>query len=256
LRAALSLYLLVINTSFFCQSVQSLDNINPRSAKSAGQANYTKEDFSGDSAAYVLRKPSDSLLNELRKDKELNYAETEGPTNLFEFISIWINEQFQKIFRSSGFRIFEEYLSYFIAAAALIIVIIILYKNKLSGIIYGVKESSFHNIRERHEDINKIDFDALISSALTEKEYRVAARYHYLKSLKLLSEKKLINWQINKTNTQYLKEISDPQLQSSFMELTLIFEWFWYGNYPLEEPVYFRAQDTFNKFNRRLAAEG
>ncbi len=206
-----------------------------------------------DSAEYKLRKPSDASKNKLKKDKDLNYAEAEGPTNLFEFISAWINEQIANILQSKSFGIIKEYLSYFIAAAAIVIVIIILNKNKLSGIIYGIKDENISNFRETHVDIDKIDFDALISSSLASKEFRIAARYHYLKSLKLLSDKKIIDWKINKTNKQYMHEISNPELKKSFEELTFLFEWFWYGDYPLEESFFYQAQKSFNNFQSRLA---
>ncbi|MGE5845411.1 MAG: hypothetical protein ACM34O_01720 [Ignavibacteria bacterium] len=208
----------------------------------------SEEDFDVNPETYTLRRPSEESMNKFKKDKEFNYTEAKGPSNLLELLSAWINEQIMKLIQSKGFGIFQEYLSYFIAAAALLIVTIILSKNKLGNIVYGTKDADFTTFRETCEDINKIDFDALISSSLINKEFKIAARYHYLKSLKLLSDNKLIDWQINKTNKQYIYEILNAELKKSFQELTSIFEWIWYGDYPLEESSFYEIQKNFRNF--------
>ncbi|HVO75936.1 MAG TPA: hypothetical protein VMT35_18070 [Ignavibacteriaceae bacterium] len=214
--------------------------------------NSSEEDSDFDPGTYNLRKPSEEALSKFKKDKEFNYTESEGPANLLEVISEWINEQIANLIQSKGFGIFQEYLGYFIAAAALLIVIIILNKNKLGSIIYNAKDTVYINFREAQEDINKIDFDSLISASLNNREFKIAARYHYLKSLKLLSENKLIDWEINKTNKQYLYEIIDSELKKSFEELTALFEWIWYGDYPLEESFFYKMQKNFINFYGRL----
>ncbi|MGE5848084.1 MAG: hypothetical protein ACM34O_15275, partial [Ignavibacteria bacterium] len=119
----------------------------------------SEEDFDVNPETYTLRKPSEESMKKFKKDKEFNYTEAEA-SNLLELLSAWINEQIIKLIQSKGFGIFQEYLSYFIAAAALLIVIIILSKNKLGNIVYGIKDADFATFRETCEDINKIDFDA------------------------------------------------------------------------------------------------
>jgi hypothetical protein len=213
---------------------------------------YSEEEYKEDPGVYTLRKPSQESIDKFRKDKELSYTESEGPSNLLELISKWINEQIMKLIQSKGFWLLQEYLSYIIAAAALLIVIFILNKNKLSGIVYGIKNSETNRFRESHEDINKIDFDALISSYITKKEFKIAARYCYLQCLKLLSDRKVISWQINKTNRQYTREIRNTELQESFEQLTSFFEWIWYGDYPLEELSFYQTRENFTKFYGRL----
>jgi hypothetical protein len=261
LKFAAVLYLV-----FFCNSFPQSDGeaAKPPLASSPGAAVHeenlfyedttysSEEDFDVNPGNYSLRKPSQESINKFKKDKEFNYTEAEGPSNLLELLSAWINEQIMKLIQSKGFGIFQEYLSYFIAAAALLIVIIILSKNKLGNIVYGIKDADFTTFRETCEDINKIDFDALISSSLINKEFKIAARYYYLKSLKLLSDNKFIDWQINKTNKQYVYEILNAELKKSFQELTSIFEWIWYGDYPLEESSFYETQKNFRNFYSRL----
>ena len=62
-------------------------------------------------------------------------------------------------------------------------------------------------IIESEDDISQINFDELITSAMEAKQYKLAVRYMFLKSLKLLAEKGQIELRNNKTNYQYLSEI-------------------------------------------------
>ena len=48
------------------------------------------------------------------------------------------------------------------------------------------------------------------------KDYKLAVRYLFLKSLKLLSEKEIIELRNNKTNHQYLSEIKNSKFQKHF----------------------------------------
>jgi hypothetical protein len=69
----------------------------------------------------------------------------------------------------------------------------------------------------------------------------------FLKSLKLLSEKELIELRNNKTNHQYLSEIKNNRISSAFQITTSRFEWIWYGDFPVDEKVMESSQNDFNE---------
>ena len=78
-------------------------------------------------------------------------------------------------------------------------------KSNVRGIFYGKQGESKTKFKIVEEDINKMDFEKRINDAVNNRDYRLAVRLYYLKMLKLLSDKKIIDWQINKTNSAYVK---------------------------------------------------
>ena len=112
-------------------------------------------------------------------------------------------------------------------------------KIKLSGVklkaIFGKKELDAPDIQIYNEDVNTINFKLLIQHAIDIKDYRLATRYLYLSNLKLLSEKEIVHWNVNKTNSSYYYEIKDSVLKDAFTRITYIFDYVWYGDFQLNE---------------------
>lgn len=206
-----------------------------------------------DTAGVHLRTPSENLINEFRHNKDFQYDNRQQGATLSQIIIAWIKGIIEDILGTEAAGFIFNHLNYLIIAAALIIVIYILRKLKLQGIIYSQEEMPRLNLKGSHEDINKIDPDRLISEALERKEFRAAVRYSYIKSLKVLAEKSLIDLKPNKTNREYIHELKDKELKGPFEELTNIFEWIWYGEFPVEQSFFLEAKDHFDKFNQLAA---
>ncbi len=102
------------------------------------------------------------------------------------------------------------------------------------------------------EDIHSINFEAAINQAIENHDYRLAVRLLYLQSLKKLTDKNLINWQLNKTNIAYVQELAGRPYQFSFSNLTLQFESNWYGDMPIDAGAFEAVREQFNQFNQLL----
>ena len=94
-----------------------------------------------------------------------------------------------------------------------------------------------------------MDFEERIKEAVNNRDYKLAVRLYYLKMLKLLSDKKIIDWQINKTNSSYVKEVKKINLHNQFEKITTIFEWIWYGEFPIDETSFVKVRNIFTEFN-------
>ena len=102
------------------------------------------------------------------------------------------------------------------------------------------------------ENINTIDFDVEINKALATLNYRLGLRLMYLKALKKLSDKEYINWDVSKTNSQYYKELQNPDLKNQFITLTYKFEYAWYGNLPINQQDFSVTQSQFSTFYQAI----
>ena len=99
------------------------------------------------------------------------------------------------------------------------------------------------------------DLDKGIQAAIQRQDFRLAIRYLFSKSLKLLVAKELIKWQSNKTNRDYAFELKDESLRSRFVQLSDLFEYTWYGNFVVGNQVFDTINAEFNQFFNTFSLE-
>ena len=92
-----------------------------------------------------------------------------------------------------------------------------------------------------------VDFEKLIKNTLKSNEKRLAIRYYYLWLLKKMAEKEIIEWDAEKTNSDYLNEIQNPTQKDNFAYLSYLYNYIWYGEFELDENTFDRAIATFEK---------
>ena len=160
----------------------------------------------------------------------------------FDIIKRWFNRIMNAIFSGK----FEENVTtpvmIFLFIAIIISILYFLYKKrpelftrekKVAPLPYDIEEENIHGI----------DFIKELSVALDCSDYRLAIRLLYLQTLRLLSDNKLIDWQIHKTPTEYLYEIRNNEMKPLFRELTNRFLRVRYGNYAATPEVYDMMHD-------------
>lgn len=47
-------------------------------------------------------------------------------------------------------------------------------------------------------------------------------------------------------------EISKPELRNDFSQLTLQFDYIWYGDFPIDEVKFDPIKQSFNQFNNQI----
>ncbi|WP_316798889.1 DUF4129 domain-containing protein [Pedobacter frigidisoli] len=102
------------------------------------------------------------------------------------------------------------------------------------------------------ENIHDIDYDQELNRLISEGKYRLAVRMLYLQSLKKLSDAQIIQWQPDKTNYNYLTEISEPALRNNFSRLTIKFDYIWYGDFPIDSHNFQPINQLFNEFKTQI----
>ena len=103
-------------------------------------------------------------------------------------------------------------------------------------------------------NIHELNFDQLIAEAIEKRYFRRAVRLFYLKSLKSMTDKNLIDWRPYKTNYDYQLELNKTPLEEPFSELTYLFNHVWYGNFELNEELFGDAKRQFLEFERLIAS--
>lgn len=143
---------------------------------------------------------------------------------------------------------FIKYLVIVIVAALVIFAVIKLIGLDLK-IFAGKSKAVDVPYDESLENIHEINFNEEIEKAIANGNYRLAVRLLYLRSLKLLSDRELINWQPEKTNEAYINELIDPERKQQFKVLTLQFEYIWYGDFAIDKESFKGLKGSFERFN-------
>lgn len=188
--------------------------------------------------AFRYARNLDSLLMEMnkKKDSKIEQPVYKGPSF------------FDRLIASPVTRII-----FWILAG--IFVLFIIYRLFLAdGIFKKVNTAKDNVVPIAAEEIitAESDFDSFIQQAVAEGNYRLAIRYHFLKTLHLLAAKNWVLLAADKTNYQYVREIKNFDYQNGFSQLTLNYEYVWYGEFAIEEMIYRKLHKEFNDFNKKI----
>ena len=108
---------------------------------------------------------------------------------------------------------------------------------------------------EIEKNLQLVDFEKLIKEALKSGENRLAIRYHYLWLLKKLAEKGTIDWDVEKTNSDYLYEIKSEKLKTEFAYLSYLYNYIWYGEFEIDEITFRNAENRFKNALKTFSNE-
>ena len=213
-----------------------------------------------DSSAIEPRYFDQSHIAEYKKDKDFDYTRNEQEHPWIKAIKRWFYKILIKIFNwifghKNGVKylaIMLKYLPYIFLAVLSFFIIKFLLQVDLKEILTGIPDEPVVNYGTDEEIIRKQDIDKLIREALEKGDLRLAVRYYYLKLLKLLEQKQFINWEAQKTNWEYLKEIKDENVKSGFKRFTNWYDYIWYGNYPVGEHEFDIISKEFSSFFNKL----
>ncbi|TGV04467.1 hypothetical protein [Flavivirga rizhaonensis] len=138
------------------------------------------------------------------------------------------------------------WLFYLAIGIAVVYLVYILLNEGGSGLFSSRKNKSLNNYDEiTAENIEHADIHALIKNAENDNNYRLAIRYYYLLVLKTLSLKNHIKFEDDKTNSEYLNEISEKPFSDKFAYTSYLYNYIWYGKFSLNIEQYNKAKNNF-----------
>lgn len=216
-----------------------------------GQENVIKRDSSNLDVTYF----KDNFKDNYSSD-EFNYSINDtGGINLIQRILRsffnWLGDIFGVEVDWLDYQTLEYIVYGILGIIVLYLLIKFLLQNPVSS-VFKTEDRAIEGFNYVEEDIEHIDFDKLLKQALKDNNFRLATRYMYLKSLKVLANRKTIEWHYDKTNTDYLNEIKDSNLKSLFKRISYIYDYVWYGEFPIDEEIFNRNKDDFNQLIKSI----
>jgi len=163
-----------------------------------------------------------------KKEKAFDYNEKVYPKSNYDLSFL------------SGIGNIFMYASLLVFISILVYIVYLFFVNKEVKLNKQYKKvySETEELIENEDDIHQNKFDILIKNYENANEFRMAFRYQYLWIIQLLSNKKVIQWQKKKTNSDYLAELEGTSHEFIFKDLSYIFDYVWYGEFEITKEQY------------------
>ncbi|MDB5033467.1 MAG: hypothetical protein JWQ98_708 [Chlorobi bacterium] len=211
-----------------------------------------------DHSTILIRKPDARRLKKFTDDDDYLYdRKPRDPSTFFQKVLAWLREHlYGKGAGSAPGKIWSALTSWpSVILIGLGLVLLVLRSDGVRGAFFRDGEAVAPGFTEIDENIETMDFDRLIEAAVAARNFRRAVRLHYLKLLKEMGSRKMIALRMEKTNHDYLRELSVPALRDPFAQVTLLFEYVWYGDLPVDETMFRSLRERFAGFDAMLRRE-
>lgn len=192
-------------------------------------------------------------IQEFKEDSDFDYTEYVPEENIWTKFKKWLEKVWLKFIHwlfgveeVTGFWAnVLTFLPYLIILGTLFLIIKLLMRVNPGKVLLEEQPPPQVILSEDEDIIQNKDISLLIQEAIQANNYRLATRYYYLLVLKRLSEKELIQWESQKTNSDYLKELSDQTIKDHFKGITKLYDFIWYGSFTIDENAYKKIEQQF-----------
>lgn len=206
-----------------------------------------------DSTSILKKAPSKAQEEQVFADPEFERFGKKGGT-AGGFLDKFLQWLADKLFDRAGpenILTVRRILIWTIVIISLVVVARLLLRSEISGLVRPRPAAAAFNFSDIIEDLSTLDFSKKIEEAIRLKDYRLALRWQYLKLLFLLDKRSYILFAPFKTNIDYQRELSESlskpgaprgqkqsPLQHSFVRLSRVYEFVWYGQFAVSEADY------------------
>jgi hypothetical protein len=243
--------ILLIFWLFFSVTIWSQDSL---AIAKNDSIKYTEKDIQIDQNSIVVKPKFSSNFKEKYKSSEFQYEVKLAEKSLWDRFKDWLAYWFKKIFGLSNMDISSKYVEYTLKTLAGLVVAYVIYLivkivlNKEGQWIFGKSTTKkIYSDEEIEKNLTQVDFEKLLKETLRNGNNRLAVRYYYLWTLRKLSDRDIIEWHAEKTNTDYLYEIKSADLKTDFQYLSYLYNYIWYGEFEMTEHTFLHAKNAFEK---------
>lgn len=210
-----------------------------------------------DTSEVEVRLPSKEKLAEYSSDEAFDYAqETTESESIVSKILNWLLSWLGDLFASETTADTLEIAAYIFFITILILLVNQYFRGNLNSMIKGNRARNGLQMAVEEGTQPLDDLDDLIHEAIEQNRYREAICHFYRKTLRQLAEADLISWEKDKTNRDYLYELSSDNMRSLFRDVTHYYEYAEYGHFNVDYELFNAVHRQFKKLNELISATG
>lgn len=196
-----------------------------------------------------VRHLPDSVINKMKQDGDFWYASAVFSKNKEKKDNQKSSEHVPL-----GERTWFQTLIWLIIIGCFAAFIMIYLKNS-NVLLFRKKPKNITSTAEEEmetDDIFGINYSKEIEKAVNRSNYRFAVRLMFLRLLKQLAEKNIIQYKQDKTNLDYLLQLNRTNYYQDFFRITRNYEYSWYGQFEISPENFSLIKNDFEKFEQRL----
>ncbi|WP_299892110.1 DUF4129 domain-containing protein [uncultured Lacinutrix sp.] len=245
------LYILFFN---FCFSFSSKANTISNTYKSQ----ITDSLQIDDSAVYP--KQFDDLKRRYN-DSDFIYERTKQSSGWWTRFKESISNFFRDLFNFKNAGQASNFTDTLLKIAGIIVILLVIFfifkaiVNKEGNWVFGKSsDKKIIPVTDIESNIHTTDFKTLIQQAEADNNFRLAVRYYYLWLLKYLTQNEIIEYDVEKTNSDYQNEISSKDINKQFAYTSYLYNYIWYGEFNINDKEFDKAKHAFLTFINSLKA--
>lgn len=139
-----------------------------------------------------------------------------------------------------------------IVLGILVFLLYLLLRNKVFNFDKKITNKELYQVFDENADISNLDLDSIFSKVMLEQNYRLAIRIRFLMVLKVLVSQEYLRWEKDKTNGDYIRELSKTNLILDFKHLVFIFERIWFSDVEINASDFSILNPSFTNFISKL----
>lgn len=251
----------ILSFLFFCSISNAQDSLATAEPPKIDTVKYTEKDIQIDSSTVEVKTFSKDFKKKYT-DPDFVYEQKTPEKGLWQRFLEWLARLFERWFHFESAESSFNFVSFFVKTIAVLIIVFVIYLivkaiiDKEGQWIFG-KNANKRNLyySDIEKNIHLLDFDKLIKESIQSGEKRVAIRYYYLWLLKVMAQNHYIEWDIEKTNSDYLYELQRPAHKEEFTYLSYLYNYIWYGEFEIDETSFSKAQNRFKNAIKTFSNE-
>lgn len=196
-----------------------------------------------DTTHVSVRQPRPDFAKSFKKKKAFQYTKPTLKNNFLVQLLEYLNRKLDALAKISV--VLPWLVKIFIAVLFIFVLIIIITKTRFYRIFYSGKAIQNPGIEIASADDAPVDLDKAIRKQVEQKQFRLAIRLLYIKVISQLRLREYILFSQEKTNVDYLRELTQPKLKSEFAAVTSIYNHVWYGDIEIAEDQFLRFEKSF-----------
>lgn len=243
---------------FICSNIGATDSL---AVAKEEKILFTEKDILIDSTA-IEAKSFPQNFKKKYTDEAFIYEFKTPEKNAWDRFKEWLAGILKNLFSFSSNEASLNFVGILLKVIAVLIVIFVIYlivkslMNKEGQWIFGRNsDKKGMNYNEIEKNLHLVDFEKLIKETLASGEKRLCIRYYYLWLLKKMSEKHLIVWDVEKTNSDYLYELQNQSQKEDFAYLSYLYNYIWYGEFELDQATFEKAKNAFETTIKSIGNE-
>lgn len=200
-------------------------------------------------------------INDAYSGEDFVYERTRENSSWWTRFKLWLSDLFRNWFNIKNSDEASNITDLMLKIGAITIFLLVAFfifkaiMNNEGNWIFG--KSSDKNIipvTDIESNLSITDFKKLTKDAENSEEYRLAVRYYYLWLLKNLTNAEVIEYDVEKTNSDYYNEIASENIKKQFSYTSYLYNYIWYGEFDVSKLDYYKAKKVFTNFINSVKA--